>query len=127
MDQHILAEAISIAELGTIDSFLHDSTFDFSKINYTSESGEVWISFDRTLIDKRLSKSREGSSKIDDTADVRLHISNVTSVRVDDPERLVLHSYAHLLFGVDGRLTLTSQFPGRIEFEVTGLNISVVA
>jgi len=54
-----------------------------------------------------------------------LQISEVVSMTIEDPERLVKHSYSRLAAG-ESVLTLVSNFPGRIELSVDAIDVRVV-
>jgi hypothetical protein len=117
-------------QLADVDALLHDTAFSMADLRFDSQLGTVEISFyaDPHLHDLYFRRPfRRRSVTTEPPVDRLLTISHVASISVEDPDGLVKHSYARLVSPESGRLTLMSNLPGRIEFEVTAIDVRLTA
>jgi hypothetical protein len=117
---------LNAEQLADEDAMLHDAAVSMANLRFDSQLGIVEILFYAVPKMRDLSFPRR-SGTTEPPLDRLLTISHVTSLSLEDPDGLGEHSYARLASPEVGRLTLTSNFPGRIEFEVTTVDVRLTA
>jgi hypothetical protein len=122
MSEESMAHALDVAQLQAVDAALHDAAFSMANVQFDDGRGIVEIQFYEASKTRDLSfrsASKPESSRL-------LRISDVASVSVHDPEELVEHTYAHIESPRPGRLTLWSNFPGQLDFDVGRIDVEVI-
>jgi hypothetical protein len=122
MTERLLAQARDADGLRAVNELLHDAAFSMSEIAYDDSGRVVRIAF---AAPKTRDLFRRGESSGPTDFPCVLTIAKVTKVATDDPEGLVEHSYSRLATAEDGELVLTSNFPGRIELSVDGIDVRI--
>ena len=120
MTERLLAHAHDSDGLRAVDELLHDATFSMSEVSYDDGLRVVKVPFAAPRTRDLFRRGRPEPT----TFPCALEIANVTEVTTDDPDGLVEHSYSRLA-AEEGSLVLRSNFPGRIELSVDGIDVRV--
>jgi hypothetical protein len=130
MGEGLSVHVTNADQLADVDALLHDAAFSMADLMFDSQLGTVEISFyaNPHMHDFYFRRPfRRRSVTTEPPEDRLLTISHVANISVEDPDGLVEHSYARLSSPETGRITLMSNFPGRIDFEVTAIDVRLTA
>ena len=109
--------------LSEADDLLHDLSFDLSRISYDAQEAVFELVLYRSQKTRDLFSSRRHRGI--GNGSFLLKILNVASYVVNDPQGLVEHSYSRLRWTKPRSLSLTSNFPGSIDLDVSLLALEI--
>lgn len=106
--------------LNEVDAVLHDAWFSLDEVQLDEAAGAATLAFAST---RATDLGRSVTSTSHDQKWV-LRVFNVSEMALRDPAHLVEHSYARITLSADGGLvTISSNFPGGVDFMVSDLDV----